>query len=109
MKQKPNDDGLVLFVRAKPGQMVRRYGTKQNIGVTADGSGGSTWDTDTIHALGQSDARYLTEYERAIAEGSLERCKREDWEKQRAMKLEKKEEAKKKADESASKAPGKEG
>jgi hypothetical protein len=85
--------------------MVRRFGSKQHIGVTADGKGGSTWDVETIHALGQSDTRYLPEYERAINEGSLERCKREDWEKQRT----KKQEAKKKAAESTPKASGKDG
>lgn len=109
MERRTNDDGFVLFVRAKLGHIVRRYGSKQNIGVTADGSGGSVWDTETIHALGHSDARYLNEYERAIDAGSLERCKREDWEAQRKTKLAKKEEAKKKAAEEAPNAPGKDG
>jgi len=42
---------FAMFVKAVEGAMVRRYGTKLNIGVTANGKGSVKWDTETIHAL----------------------------------------------------------
>lgn len=46
---------FAMFVKAVDGAMVRRYGTKLNIGVSADGKGAITWDTETIHALTQDE------------------------------------------------------
>ena len=111
--EKKKDDGLALFVRAKPGCMVRRFGTKQQIGVIADGKGKVTFDCVTIHALSNTEfARHRREYDNAIhIEKALDVCTREEWEKQRAEKREKAQEAAKaaaKAQENDNKQPAEE-
>jgi hypothetical protein len=84
-KQKAGDS-FALFVRAVEGAMVRRHGTKLNIGVTADGKGSVKWDTETIHALTQDEVnQYGHLYKREIeAEPpGLIVVSREAWEAQR--------------------------
>ncbi len=115
---KKKDDGLGLFVRAKPGCMVRRFGTNQQIGVVANGKGSITFDTETIHAISSTElAQHRREYDNAIhLEKALDVCAREDWEKQRAAKREAAQEAAKEAanaekssDKPTAQEPGKDG
>lgn len=77
-------DPFAMFVKAVEGHMVRRYGTKTNIGVLADGKGSIVWDTETIHVFTTDEVRtYGTEYRRAVADGALVEVKREAWDAQR--------------------------
>lgn len=103
--EKTKSDGLVLFVRAKPGHIVRRFGTSQNIGAMADGKGNVIFDGETIHALSNTEvARYQREYDDSInVEKSLDKCTREEWEKQRTAKRDAAKKAAEKAEHAAQK------
>lgn len=78
--------------------MVRRKSTKTDFGVTADGKGNITWDTKTIHAITRAEMVTAgAKYRRAIDDGALKQCSREEWEAQRAAHLKAKKEAAEKA------------
>lgn len=84
-------DPFVLFVRARVGHIVRRFGTTSSIGYSftpgtaKDQPSAQSWDTETIHAITADEyALYSKEYDAELVDdGGLVRCKRENWEKQR--------------------------
>jgi len=103
MDKQNASDTFALFVKAVEGAMVRRYGTKTSIGVTADGKGTVKWDTETIHALTRDEVNQHGHlYLREIKEKALVACTREQWEAQRAKR---KAEAKEAAEKAAANAP----
>jgi hypothetical protein len=84
-------DPFVLFVKAREGHIVRRFGSSASIGysftpgATKDQPSTQHWDTETIHAITAGEyALFAKEYDAELVDGGgLARCKREDWEKQR--------------------------
>ena len=98
MDKQNASDTFALFVKAVEGAMVRRYGTKTSIGVTADGKGTVKWDTETIHALTRDEVNQHGHlYLREIKEKALVACTREQWEAQRAKRKAEAKEAAEKA------------
>lgn len=86
--QKPPDP-FALFVIAREGHVVRRFGTPNAIGYqhvadTKDAPAQHRWDPETIHPL-TADEYYAhqREYDAEIAGGGLVLSSREAWEKQR--------------------------
>lgn len=96
MKQEPSPaDSFSLFVRAKEGRIVSRFGSRTAIGYQfmpgtgPDKPSEHRWDTETIHAIPAAEAiRYWIEYQRELGpDGGLVAATREEWLAQHAKKL----------------------
>lgn len=88
-KPKPPDP-FALFVRAKEGHIVTRFGHRSAIGYrftpdTQTAPAQHEWDTETIHAITAEEyAAHRREYDAELGEGGgLAASTREDWERQR--------------------------
>ena len=68
------------YFRSVEGMVVPRYGTATFIGVQRDQKQGWIWDTSTIIRVPEYETtRYLKEYRRALADGALVECTRQDF------------------------------